>query len=37
MVPQVSLLVRLVELVDLIPSPPLERRGRPTVYPDRLF
>jgi hypothetical protein len=38
MVPQVSLLVMLVELVDVIPSPPPERRrGHPPVNPNRLF
>jgi hypothetical protein len=38
MVPQVSLLVRLVDLVDAIPSPPpAGRHGRPAVYPERLF
>ena len=38
MVPQVSLLVLLVELIDAIPGPPGERkRGRPPVYADRLF
>lgn len=38
MVPQVSLLVMLVELIDAIPSPsPERRRGHPPVYPDSLF
>lgn len=42
MVPQVSLLVALVELVDVIPSPPVAARygsrgGRPATYSDRLF
>ena len=38
MVPEISLLVMLVDLVDMIPSPPLRRRrGRPPVYSDRLF
>jgi Transposase DDE domain len=33
-----SLLVALVRLVDRIPvPPPRRRRGRPAVYPDRLF
>jgi hypothetical protein len=33
-----SLVVRLVRLVDRIPLPaPAPRRGRPVVYPDRLF
>ncbi len=38
MVPQISLLVLLVDLIDAIPSPVVERkRGRPLVYSDRLF
>ena len=40
MVPQDSLLVTLVKLVDHVPMPtsPLRRRrGHPKVYPDRLF
>jgi hypothetical protein len=38
MVPQISLLVLLVDLIDVIPSPAFERkRGRPPSYPDRLF
>src|SRR5215210_3408824 len=38
MVPQISLLVLLVELIDTVPTPPLaQRRGRPPTYPDRLF
>jgi hypothetical protein len=38
MVPQISLLILLVDLIDAIPSPPLERqRGRPPTYPDPLF
>jgi hypothetical protein len=38
MVPQPSLLLVLVDLIDPIPSPPVEpRRGRPAVYPDRLL
>jgi DDE family transposase len=38
MVPQMSLLVLLVDLIDVIPSPPVvARRGRPPTYPDRLF
>jgi Transposase DDE domain len=38
MVPQISLLVLLVDLIDVIPSPTGERRrGRPPTYPDRLF
>ena len=33
-----SLLVALVKLVDVIPVPPAPpRRGRPTVYSDRVF
>ncbi|MHB8576029.1 MAG: hypothetical protein ACYDCQ_11945 [Dehalococcoidia bacterium] len=40
MVPEDSILVTLVHLVDRIPlpAPPATRpRGRPRVYPDRLF
>jgi DDE family transposase len=38
MVPETSVLVLLVLLVDRIPlPPPRRRRGRPVVYPDRLF
>src|SRR4051812_50013134 len=42
MVPQSSLLIALVDLIDLIPSPPVKARGRsrggrPPVYADRLF
>jgi hypothetical protein len=38
MVRNASLLVALVQLVDVIPVPPAPpRRGRPTVYSDRLF
>jgi len=38
MVPETSLLVRLVELVDRIAlPPPKRRRGRPCIYSDRLF
>jgi hypothetical protein len=38
MVPEPSLLVALVELVDRLPLPPPRmRRGRPAVYSDRLF
>src|SRR3954468_14349099 len=38
MVPQISLLVLLVDLIDAIPGPAVERkRGRPPTYPDRLF
>jgi hypothetical protein len=38
MVPQMSLLVLLVDLIDVIPSPAVtQQRGRPPTYPDRLF
>ena len=38
MVPEPSLLVVLVRLVDELPlPPPAARRGRPAVYSDRLF
>lgn len=40
MVPQDSLLVILVGLIDLIPMPPepaRRKRGHPKTYPDRLF
>jgi hypothetical protein len=38
MVPQPSLLLALVDLIDVIPTPPAEpRRGRPAVYSERLF
>jgi hypothetical protein len=40
MVPPVWLLVTLVQLVDRLPAPPppaKRGRGRPSVYPDRLF
>jgi len=38
MVPQLSLLVILVDLLDAIPQPPgTYRRGHPPVYPDHLF
>jgi hypothetical protein len=38
MVPEPSVLVLLVSLVDLIPvPPPAPRRGRPPIYSDRLF
>jgi hypothetical protein len=40
MVLQASLLVTLVQLVDRVPQPALpdkRRRGRPPVYPDRVF
>jgi hypothetical protein len=38
MVPQMSLLVLLVDLIDAIPSPPVvSGRGRPPTYSNRLF
>jgi hypothetical protein len=38
MVPQPSLLLALVDLIDVIPSPPVEpRRGRPPTYSERLI
>src|SRR5829696_10568234 len=38
MVPQISPLIVLVDLIDAVPSPTFERgRGRPTTYSDRLF
>ena len=40
MVPQASLLVMLVGLIDLIPTPaePVQRkRGRSKTYPDKFF
>jgi Transposase DDE domain len=38
MVEQESILVALVQLIDRIPTPPApRRRGRPAVYPERLF
>jgi hypothetical protein len=39
MIPQESLLVRLVKLIDLIPSPAPgpAKRGRPITYPEKLF
>ncbi len=38
MVPHISLLILLVDLVEAIPSPACERRrGRPPTYPDQLF
>ena len=42
MVPQMSLLIALVDLIEVIPSPPIPQRsgaqgGRPPVYSDRLF
>jgi hypothetical protein len=38
MVPQMLLLVLLVDLVDAIPIPPsAQQRGHPPIYPERLF
>ena len=38
MIPEPSILVALVQLVDRLPLPPApRRRGRPAVYSDRLF
>ena len=38
MVPQISVLVLLVDLIDVIPGPASTRqRGRPPTYPERLF
>jgi len=38
MVPQISPLVLLVDLIDVIPSPAVDCKwGRPPTYPDRLF
>src|SRR4051812_17266125 len=38
MVPEPSILIALVQLVDRLPLPPAApRRGRPAVYTDRLF
>lgn len=38
MVPQISLLILLVDLIDAIPSPTfVQQRGRPPTYPDRHF
>ena len=39
MIPQESMLVVLVKLIDLIPKPPVElaKRGRPRTYPEQLF
>ncbi len=39
MIPQESMLVALVKLIDLIPRPPLGagKRGRPITYPEKLF
>ena len=39
MIPQESLLVVLIKMIDLIPTPAVEaaKRGRPTTYPEKLF
>jgi hypothetical protein len=39
MIPQESLLVILVRMIELIPQPPLgpAKRGRPITYPEKLF
>lgn len=39
MIPQESMLVVLVKMIDLIPTPPvgLAKRGRPITYPEKLF
>src|SRR3954464_9233640 len=38
MVPQISVLVLLVDLIDVIPGPAaVRKRGRPPAYPERLF
>lgn len=38
MIPEMSLLVTLIMLVDVIPMPAVPaKRGRPKLYPDRLF
>jgi hypothetical protein len=39
MIPQESLLIQLVRMIDCIPlpQPPKAERGHPKVYPDRLF
>jgi hypothetical protein len=38
MLAQDAILVQLVRLIDRVPAPPYRpRRGRPVVYPDRLF
>lgn len=39
MIPQESLLVVLVKMIDLIPTPPIgpAQRGRPITYPEKLF
>jgi len=39
MIPQESMLVVLVKMIDLIPGPPVgpSKRGRPVTYPEKLF
>jgi hypothetical protein len=39
MIPQESLLVVLVKMIDLIPTPPIgpAKRGRPITYPEKVF
>ena len=39
MIPQESMLVVLVKMIDLIPTPPVgpAKRGRPITYPEKLF
>jgi hypothetical protein len=39
MIPQESMLVVLVKMIDLIPTPPIgvAKRGRPITYPEKLF
>ena len=39
MIPQESMLLVLVKLIDLIPKPPVElaKGGRPRTYPEQLF
>ena len=39
MIPQESMLVVLVKMIDLIPTPPVgpTKRGRPITYPEKLF
>ena len=39
MIPQESMLVVLVKMIDLIPTPPVgpAKRGRPITYPEKVF
>ena len=39
MIPQESMLVGLVKMIDLIPAPPVgpTKRGRPVTYPEKLL